>query len=166
MTTETTKPSVITAAEFVKGKYAKLVADGKCEVYSGNAPIRDVVPFAAGGAAIFFADDYYDFNEFTEEECVFDVRWLPPATPATDELASLRTANARYRAALEKLVGDTSSVAYLLTDALGGFNSLKWQEISKQYSLDDVKDAIKVARHELFVKAEIARAALAETEEA
>jgi len=67
---------------------------------------------------------------------------------------------ARLRAALEKFTDDTSDVAFLLTDVLVGFNSLKWQEISEQYSLDDVRDSIKAARHTLFAKAVVARAAL------
>jgi len=99
VTPDNAQPTVITAAEFVSGGYAQRVAAGECVVYSGNAPIRDVVPFIGGGATVFFSDDYYDFNDFTEEECKFTVHWLP----AIDELASLRAQVARYRAALERM---------------------------------------------------------------
>jgi hypothetical protein len=84
--------------------------------------------------------------------------WHAQRTAAA--LAAAEAEVARLRAALAKFTDDTSDVAFLLTDVLVGFNSLKWQEISEQYSLDDARDSIKAARHTLFAKAVVARAAL------
>lgn len=99
MTTET-KPSVITAAEFVADGYAAKIAAGECVVYDHD---KDYVVGGKQMETLVWIEycDNGNFHSY-DPNSKFTVRWLP-ATPASDELASLRAANARYQAALEAI---------------------------------------------------------------
>ncbi len=96
MTTET-KPSVITAAEFVADGYAAKIAAGECVVYDHD---KDYVVGGKQMETLVWIEycDNGNFHSY-DPNSKFTVRWLP-ATPASDELASLRAANARYRTAM------------------------------------------------------------------
>ena len=111
MTTETTKPSVITAAQFVADGYAAKVAAG--DVIARGTTGERITRIRVSNDPDWKLEAFYP-DEISSKvwwgltgDCPIDLEWLYPtddATPATDELASLRAANARYRAALEDTV--------------------------------------------------------------
>lgn len=121
MTTET-KPSVITAAEFVADGYAAKIAAGECVVYDHD---KDYVVGGKQMETLVWIEycDNGNFHSY-DPNSKFTVRWLP-ATPASDELASLRAANARYRTAmiaaaddLDNAYGENTMVAARIRAAL------------------------------------------------
>jgi hypothetical protein len=155
MTTETKNPAVITAAEFVADGYAAKVAAG--DVIARGTTGERVTRIRASNDPDWELEAFYP-DEISSKvwwgltgDCPIDLEWLYPtddATPATDELASLRAANARYRSALEAI----KSAA------------LNYSQ-DQQNNSDGSNMAFVVGRLSgLGFTGEIARAALAETE--
>jgi len=145
------QPTVITAAEFVSGGYAQRVAAGECVVYALTFKVQDVKAKANGYLVQWVPLDNNDIdpcNYFGADTVPqLHIEWTAPATPATDELASLRALVARYRAALEAIVSSSNAMyakanRYPQNDALLQ-GAIAWSSAAR-----------------------IARAALAETEEA
>jgi hypothetical protein len=140
VTPETTKPSVITAAEFVSGGYAQRVAAGECVVIDREE--REVIDGKPNGDTVHLNLQYYPWDMDVRPQFALTVRWLP----ATDELASLRAQVARYRAALALVSSEVNELEYV-TDSNPG------------QTWSDYEGTVKATIHGI-------RAALAETEEA
>lgn len=143
-------PTVITAAEFVSGGYAQRVAAGECVVRTqwSDGKTRDIVDVTVDlGPFDLLIVSCHDGSSF----CVsparkFEVFRTTAATPATDELASLRALAARYQAALALVASEVNELEYVTENNAGQ----TWADYE-----GTVKSSIRGIR-----------AALAETEEA
>lgn len=152
MTTDSAKPTVITAAQFAS-EYVEYVASGKCVVMDEAKCIVMRVSSdecTDGTILLSYTDGAQTYWWEYDVEDEFTVHWLPATSSSVDEVTRLRAENARLRAALDKCAR--------LWPGLGCTIPEEWMSKERHYQIGFQDGLARVSR--------IARAALDATEEA